>query len=79
MNKIFYFKDEKKYKRLYFFNFKLFKIKKHFSNQYIKTVIKNIESKYKNYKPTLNEISPTPNNIVLESLKELKNFFFEKK
>ena len=76
MIKIFYFKDENKYKRLYFLNFKLFKIKKHFSDNHIKNIIKKIESEYKNYKPILNEITPTPNNIVLENLKELKSFYF---
>ena len=43
MNKIFYFKYEDKYKRLYCFNFKLFKIKKCFSNKHIKNIIKNID------------------------------------
>ncbi|MBQ3943373.1 MAG: hypothetical protein II669_03560, partial [Elusimicrobia bacterium] len=67
MNKIFYFKDENKYKRLYFFNFKLFKIKKYFSEKYIKNIIKNIELKHENYKPCQNEITPAPNNFVLET------------
>ena len=76
MNKIFYFKDENKYKRLYFFNFKLFKIKKYFSDKYIKNIIKNIELKHENYKPCQNEITPAPNNFVLETLQKLKSFYF---
>ena len=76
MSKIFYFKDENKYKRLYFLNFKLFKIKKYFSDNHIKIIIKNIESQAKLYKSIQNEILPTPSNLILESLKELKDFYF---
>ena len=76
MVKLFYFKDENKYKRLYCFNFKLFKIKKRFPNKYIKNIIKNIELKYENYQSHQKEIIPTPNNFILETLQKLKTFYF---
>ena len=76
MIKTFYFKDEDKYKRLYFFNIKLFKIKKRFSNKHIKNIIKTIELKAKNDLPIQTPLTPTPNNLILNTIKELNDFYF---
>lgn len=76
MDKIFYFKDEDKYKRLYFFSIKLFKIKKRFSNKHIKNIIKNIELKIKNNLSIQTPLTPTPNELVLNTIKELNDFYF---
>ena len=76
MIKTFYFKDEDKYKRLYFFNIKLFKIKKRFSNKHIKNIIKNIELTAKNNLSTQTPLTPTPSNLILNTIKELNDFYF---
>ncbi len=76
MIKIFYFKDEDKYKRLYFFNIKLFKIKKRFSNKHIKNIIKNIELKVKSTLSIQTPLTPMPNELILNTIKELNDFYF---
>ena len=78
MNKIFYFKEESIYKRLYFINFKLFKIKKklNIKNKDIKNIIQNIKNKISHLSISEKEIQPKINNLIATKLKELKNFYF---
>ena len=78
MIKIFYFKDENIYRRLYFFNFKLFKIKRklNIKDKDIQSIIQNITNKYSQLPQSETEIKPKTNNLISDKIKELKNFYF---
>ena len=77
MNKIFYFREENIYRRLYFINFKLFKIKRklNITDKYLINTVKNINNNISKFHKSKTEIQPKPNNIILDKLKELKKFF----
>ncbi|WP_413854282.1 polysaccharide pyruvyl transferase family protein [Candidatus Ruminimicrobium bovinum] len=78
MNKIFYFREENIYRRLYFINFKLFKIKRklNITDKYLINTVKNINNNISKFHKSKTEIQPKPNNVILDKLKELKNFYF---
>ena len=78
MNKIFYFKEENNYKRLYLFNYKLFKIKRklNIDNKTLTKATQNIKNNICKLSKSETKIQPKINNIILDKLKELKNFYF---
>ena len=78
MIKIFHFKEENIYKRLYFFNYKLFKIKRklNIDNKNLTNILLNIKNSISQLSQSETGIKPKINNIILEKLKKLKNFYF---
>ena len=78
MNKIFYFKEENIYKRLYFFNFKLFKIKRklNITNKNLANTIQSIKNNVSQLSQSKTELQPKINDVILNKLKEFKNFYF---
>lgn len=78
MNKIFYFKKENNYKRLYIFNYKLFKFKRklNINNKTLTNAIQNIKNNISQLSQSGTKIQPKVNNIILDKLKELRNFYF---
>ena len=78
MNKIFYFKEENIYKRLYFFNFKLFKIKRklNITNKNLANTIQIIKNNVSQLSQSKTELQPKINDVILNKLKEFKNFYF---
>ena len=78
INTIFYFKEENIYKSFYFFNFKLFKIKRklNITDKYLINTIQNINNTISKFQKPKPEIRPKVNNTISDKLKELKNFYF---